>query len=169
MANQDLYVLCGPPGSGKSTWAKKFFSTYYLPHHYKIISRDNIRFALLDENDKYFDKERQVFIEYIKQIQKAIDKGISKVVCDATHLNTSSREKLLDNLDLTNIKSIKMICIMPSLDTCLNRNEKRDGLKYVPRSAIRRMYLGFVDPKEDEKYKELYSIYHFFNEESANE
>lgn len=165
MANQDLYVLCGPPGSGKSTWAKKFFSTYYLPRHYKIISRDDIRFALLDENDKYFDKEQQVFKEYIRQIQEAIDNGVSKVVCDATHLNTSSREKLLDNLDLTNIKSIKMICIKPSLNTCLERNEKRDGLKHVPRSVIRRMYLSFIYPEEDKKYRNLYNIYHFFNEE----
>lgn len=165
MVNQDLYILCGPPGSGKSTWAKKFFSTYYLPHHYKIISRDDIRFALLDENDKYFNKEQQVFKEYIRQIQEAIDNGVSKVVCDATHLNTFSREKLLDNLDLTNIKSIKMICIMPSLNTCLERNEQRGGLKHVPRSVIRRMYLGFVYPEEDKKYRNLYNIYHFFNEE----
>lgn len=169
MTKQKLYVLCGPPGSGKSTWAKQFFSTYYLPHQYKIISRDDIRFALLDENDEYFSKENQVFIEYINQIQSAIDSGVLHIVCDATHINTKSREKLLNNLDLSKIDCINMMCIMPSLNTCLERNEMRQGRQKVPRGIVRRMYFNFENPKEDVKYSDKYRIYYFFNEVNNNE
>lgn len=158
MAEQKLYVLCGPPGSGKSTWAKKFFSTHYLPHQYKIISRDDIRFALLDENDEYFSKENQVFMEYINQIQSAIDSGVLHIVCDATHLTERARNNVLDKLDLSNIDIIHIFCFLPSLNVCLERNEMRQGRQKVPRGIVRRMYFSREIPSQEEKYGNLYRI-----------
>lgn len=55
MAN--LYILSGCPGSGKSTWAKSHINPYFD----KYVSRDDIRFSLVKENEEYFSKEKEVY------------------------------------------------------------------------------------------------------------
>lgn len=47
MAN--LILMCGVPGSGKSTWAKQ-----HLKPSDVYISRDEIRFSLVAENGRIF-------------------------------------------------------------------------------------------------------------------
>ena len=66
------------------------------------VSRDIIRFNLLDENDDYFDKETLVFKLFIKAIQDSLNNN-NNVIADATHLNLGSRQKLLSNLNLDNV------------------------------------------------------------------
>ena len=44
-----LYISCGIPGSGKSTFLKKHFGPDEL-----IVSRDDIRFQVLGEAEEYF-------------------------------------------------------------------------------------------------------------------
>ena len=51
-----LYLMMGIPGSGKSTYAKQFA----LRNKIQYISRDEIRFSLLQPTDGYFDKENEV-------------------------------------------------------------------------------------------------------------
>ena len=60
-----LYILCGPAASGKST-----FSHFLVQdkNSYKIVSRDAIRFSLVNENEEYFSKEKEVFRTYIAEI-----------------------------------------------------------------------------------------------------
>ena len=50
-----LYVMCGGPGSGKSTWIKKNLPTF--KGYTKVVSRDEIRFSLVKEGEEYFSKE----------------------------------------------------------------------------------------------------------------
>ena len=60
-----LWLLAGIPGSGKSTWIqnhRKFFA-----EDNAVISRDQIRFALLGENDDYFSKENEVWQQYVEK------------------------------------------------------------------------------------------------------
>ena len=143
----NLYVMCGVPGSGKSTYANKQPDSI-------VISRDEIRFSLVSEDEEYFSKETKVFWEFIAQIQAALDTpGTPKnIYCDATHITEGSRNKLLDALDLSNVKNITCIVIHPSLDKTLERNEQRTGRTYVPRGVIRRMYYQFERPENDTKY-----------------
>ena len=47
----DIYIVCGPAGSGKSTWIKECRKDNDF-----VISRDEIRFVLMDMfNTDYFD------------------------------------------------------------------------------------------------------------------
>ena len=152
-----LYVACGIPGSGKSTTFRsiKEIVDSIGKNTFEIVSRDAIRFAKLRENKniQYFDKEKEVWKEYVDTIQKYLDEKIDFVVADATQLNQKSRNKLLDSLNLEGIKIIPFSFEFPR-ETCLNRNElrKNDELAYVPRGVIRRMNEQFEKPTFSEKY-----------------
>lgn len=148
-----LYVMIGIPGSGKSTFAKKLKA--------EIVSRDEIRFSFLkNENEPYFKYEDKVFKKFIQTIQKCLDKG-NDCIADATHLNVKSRYKLLYNLNLENVDIIPII-MNTNLKTCLKRNEKREGLKKVPKETIINMSNNLEFPNEYEtnlfNYKEIITV-----------
>ena len=53
-----LYLMMGVAGSGKSTYAKNILKDGDI-----YISRDEIRYSLLTEEDDYFAKENEVIKE----------------------------------------------------------------------------------------------------------
>lgn len=140
-----LYIMCGCPGSGKSTYAKNTFPEAWY------ISRDEIRFTFINENDEYFSKEDKVFKEFIKEINFALSIG-KEIVADATHLNPKSRMKLLSNLNIDKEKTeVHAVVMQTPLKTCIKHNENRRGTKsYVPKSVIKRMYYCFTQPTTEE-------------------
>ena len=142
--------MCGPPGTGKSTWVKNFIES--AENQVKVVSRDEIRFAKLQESEDYFNKENEVFDDFIKQLNDALhDNQYDAVVADATHLTQRSRNKVLDQLDLENVEIIPVV-MLTSMTTALARNEKRTGRARVPVSVIKRMFYQFEIPNDNEKY-----------------
>lgn len=141
-----LIIMCGCPGSGKSTWIKEELkkSIYTV----KVVSRDEIRFGLLAENDAdYFAKEKAVFSLFCKEISDALANDyIDIVIADATHLNKRSRAKLLNNIKLPNKCIIEAVCLETPLDECLRRNAERTGLALVPEDALIQMYENYKRP-----------------------
>ncbi len=142
----NLYIMCGAPGSGKSTWIRKHVKEPY------VISRDAIRFSMITDEDDYFGKEKEVFKTFIRYIQESIDSDETPIdiYADATHITKASRDKVLNALDLSNVDNITVVVVRPSLAETLRRNNKRSGLARVPASAIRRMWFQFERPEEDE-------------------
>ena len=145
-----LYVMCGCPGSGKSTFCKTHFE-----NDVKYVSRDDIRFSLVKEDEEYFSHENEVFDKYISEIKDGLTYG--DTIADATHLNSGSRTKLLRNLG-NSLKDCEVIAVVvkTSLDTCINRNEKRiDTRSYVPISVIKNMYVSFSMPRFEEGFDKI--------------
>ena len=140
-----LYVMVGIPGSGKSTYAKKNFPDAWY------ISRDEIRFDLVAENEEYFSKEDEVFDEFIKEINFALSIG-KEVIADATHLNSRSRMKLFSHLNINKEKTeVTAIVMRTPLNVCIKRNEGRKGTRsYVPPQVIKRMYYSLRQPSTEE-------------------
>lgn len=131
-----LYLLCGLPASGKSTWAKEYANESRRVVH---ISRDAVRFSMVDDAEPYFKAEKRVFSQFIKSTQQAIDdKNIDFIFVDATHLNSISRHKVLDRLDLKDINVVAVAFCTP-LDICLERNSQRKGRERVPDHIIQDM------------------------------
>lgn len=151
---KQLIIMSGASGSGKSTWVEKH--SILFPGHTKVASRDQIRFSILKDDEDYFAHENEVYNKFIKEIKNGLE-NCDTTIADATHLNITSRTKLLRNLG-TNLKGIKVIAVVikSSLQTCLAQNEMRKGRSLVPKSQIRRMYYQFTIPTLDEGFDEIW-------------
>lgn len=152
-----LYLMCGIPGVGKSTW---------IQNHKKcidgcvcVVSRDAIRFSLVPEGEEYFSREDEVYDKFVKDICAGLA-AADNVIADATHLNIGSRTKLLravgKYVDLSDVEVNAIVLDMP-LDLALERNElRKDTRAYVPRGVIRRMASSFKQPEFIEGFKKIY-------------
>lgn len=142
----DLYLMCGVPGAGKSTFLKNKIKK----NNSVIISRDAIRFSIVKLNEEYFSHEDEVVKIFWEQINKALAEN-KDVFVDQTSLTSRSRKWLLQHV--TGYEHANIIWIDEDLETCLKRNEERRGTRsYVPESSIRRMYNQFVKPSLDEGF-----------------
>lgn len=161
-----LWILVGVPGSGKSHWIANHIS--YFTGTTNIISRDVIRFNLLEENDEYFAKEKEVFETFVRQIKNSLDRN-ENTIADATHLNGNSRGKLLRALgDSLEDVEINAIVIDTCLAKCLEQNNLRKGRKIVPETALRNMFSSFTMPTLKEGFDNIY-IYRKANDKITYE
>ena len=149
-----LWMTVGIPGAGKSYWITNHID--FFTGSVRIISRDAIRFNLLGENDNYFSKEKEVFNSFVNNIKDSLNKNENKIA-DATHINGSSRGKLLRALgDSLKDVEINVIVIDTCLAKCLEQNEKREGRSIVPETAIRNMWSNFSMPVLEEGFDNIY-------------
>ena len=161
MKVKNLWIMCGPSGSGKSYFAK---NNLVNGDNWCYISRDQIRYSTITENDKYFSKEKLVFDLFADSVIDALrDPTYTDVIADATHLNWASRRKLLNSTHLLN-NEYPFIHIIPvwvntNIDTSLKRNENRTGKEHVPEEEIRKMYARRRHPRYDEfKYTAIMEV-----------
>lgn len=162
-----VFLLCGAPGCGKSSWAKHQMMMAQMPNRCVRISRDDIRFSMIHGDEEYFSKEKEVFAEFIRQIQNAIDKHMDQIYVDATHLNRYSRAKTLRNLRLDGVQLIA-VDFQYSLETCLARNARREGLALVPEDVLRSMYNVYEAPQFTEGKFNFHRIIHISEERNEN-
>ena len=116
-------------------------------------SRDAVRFSMVHTPEEYFSREDEVFNEWIKQIYDALTQPfIEDIYIDATHLTDKARDKVLNRLPKEYIGEIINVFFKVPLEVCLERNSHRDGMTFVPPSAIKNMYKILTYPK---KYKTI--------------
>lgn len=141
-----LYILCGAPGSGKSTWIRKNMENLFNNQKNVVVSRDDIRFSLLAENDEYFSREKEVYNIFVSEIVKNLKLGYN-VFADATHINHKSRAKLINAINsLYQDYEICFIFFDVCLAVCLKHNAQRKGRTYVSPQIIERMFYNITVP-----------------------
>ena len=155
---KNLYIMCGIPGSGKSTWIKKQLEQ--KPGVW--CSRDKVRFSIITDQDAYFSKEDEVFNKWVGEIQAALNnpEGPDDVYADATHVNEVSRNKILNRLNVTNV-NLKAVNFIIPLEVCQSRNLERSGRSVVPAAVIEDMYRTFIPATAEEKngrFKEIITV-----------
>lgn len=149
-----IIMMCGIPGSGKSTFCHKHLTDY------TYISRDQIRFSLLNDTDDYFAKEKEVMKKFLEKINMCIQWG-NDFIIDATHLTKSSRRKILSQLilpPLYPINEVYCIYMKTDLKLALERNSKRTGRKLVPNDVIKKMYEDLEEPELNEGFEKIITI-----------
>ena len=147
--NKTLWIMCGAPDSGKSWFAK---NKLMKDSNWDYISRDEVRFSMIKDDEEYFSHETAVFNAFIGKITFALEYGNDNIIADATHLNWGSRRKLLKALEkyisLGNVDIIPVV-IDAKLEDVFEHNKFRDGRARVPEETIRRMYSSISDPAKD--------------------
>ena len=150
MDKKKVYLMCGPAGSGKSTWIRNNATPGVSAH----ISRDRIRFSMVKEDEYYFSREDEVYMMFVQQIGRALSyetKWVDEIYIDATHLTKKSREKLVGELDsLCPNFDLIVVIVKPELEQCLAQNAQRSGREFVPETVIRNMYESFQHPLNDD-------------------
>lgn len=146
--------MSGAPGSGKSTWIQNHKDAFVGTT--KIVSRDEIRFSIIADDESYFSRENEVYKAFVEEIKKGLT-YYNNVIADATHLNINSRGKLLRALgeSLENVE-VNIIVMDTCLAKCIEQNKWREGRSYVPESAIRNMFNSFSMPTLEEGFDNIY-------------
>jgi predicted kinase len=146
-------MLCGLPGSGKSTYAERLA----VEEDFIIHSSDNIRAELGDVNDQ--SKNEEVFNLLHQRVKSSLN-NMHNVLYDATNLNRRRRMAFLR--ELKNIPCRK-ICVLVAApwEVCLAQNSARD--RQVPEEVMERMYKSFQMPSTCEGFDEV--IVHYKKEE----
>jgi len=152
-----LYILCGPSGCGKTTWATNFMKEH---NDIRYVSRDEIRFQLVNPDESYFSREKEVFRRFANTIRYTLVDGFD-CIADATHLNEFSRRKLTQAIDMY-FKDYEIVYVSfnVNVDTCIEHNTNREGRANVPETVIRNMCRDFRAPsiEEDERAKEVIEV-----------
>jgi predicted kinase len=148
MAN--LYVLCGIPGCGKSSWARN------LMPRVPVVSSDSIREEMGDVNDQ--TRNSAVFDQFHARIGYLLSTGMD-VVADSTALDTMARERL--RTVAKNHRADVHLIYFSNLTQAVMRNRQRE--RQVPEDVMQRMgdkYENFMLrlPQEAREYKSITEI-----------
>ena len=146
-------LMCGIPGSGKSTYADRLAAEEKFIVH----SSDKIREELGDVNDQ--SRNEEVFKILHNRIKDDLRNG-NNVVFDATNLNRKKRVAFIK--ELKNIPCEKICVLMATpWELCLDQNFERE--RHVPANVMKRMIRNFQMPSVFEGFDEV--IVHYEKEE----
>lgn len=150
-----LYMLCGIPASGKTTWAMNFIKKHSDEQEIHYVSRDSIRFELVEPQEEYFSHEKDVFHIFFSVIAAFLSTNVD-VIADATHLNKKSRAKLIRAIDtvFSDYNIIYVYFNIP-IEECARRNAKREGRARVPETVLEQMYHQYREPHFNEDMRAI--------------
>ena len=146
-----MIMLCGLPGSGKSTYADSIRCNGERPI---IHSSDEMRKKLYNDESCQEDNAK-VFQRLHKEIKEDLISG-KDVVYDATNISKKKRMAFLESIRNINCENICVV-IATTLEACLFNNRCRS--RVVPEEAIKRMYRSWTPPHFSEGFTRI--IYHF--------
>lgn len=131
-----VYVMCGVPGSGKTTTSKKMTEELGLE-----------RFS--------FDEMHCFSLEsFMRPALEALQQGRS-VVLDTVNLRVNVRKKVLQAM--AGIPCKKVVVYMDtSLDECIRRNANREA--HLPEHVIQSTYRALQKPTLDEGWDEVQEV-----------
>lgn len=128
-----IIVMAGKPASGKSSIAENLEQVLVDA---KWISRDEIRFSLLQPGEDYFAHEDEVLEKFWDDIAASVQEHEYTII-DATHLSRKARMQLFMGVgNSLAANQVTFVWVNCSTSECLRRNAKRKGMRRVPDATI---------------------------------
>lgn len=152
-SKQDVIVLYGAPGSGKSSFYRQYLSSYTR------LAND-----VLNVSDKKF----------IQLAQDAISSG-KNVVIDNTNSKREKRVEIVELARKLKVDSVRCLVLTTSKDVCLAQNalrkvEREENMsKAVPSVAIHTFFKRAVPPTGSEGFDEIIEVSHVPHETMSDE
>ena len=142
-----IYILCGLPASGKTTWRNKKIEDKSLD----VVCFDDIRSIIFGHQ---FHQEAEPHIVALgKSMAEMLVRQGRSLIIDTTGLTHGLRSHWIKLAQKNNFKSV-VVWFDTSVEECIKRNLKRDSK--VPEDVIIRMNNGFISPDQEfENFDEL--------------
>ena len=139
-----LIVLSAMPGSGKSTWAKKYQEEH---PHTLIVSSDQIRYELTGSTQD-FSKQKEVWELFSLRIHEYANKYDDvTVILDALNDLNSLREKYVK--ENPEFDRYELVLFPRTLEQVRHFNKQRDGQSIVPDDQLEMLINKWEQPSEE--------------------
>ena len=147
-------ILSAIPGSGKSTWARKYAEEH---PNTKIVSSDGLREEFGGRVNN-FDHEKEVWETFMNRIHEYGREEEVTVIADATMITNAYRKYYYDNTPEFDTH-ILVFFDLP-YEVCQFQNKLRQHSAVVPEYAMKRMHEQFEQPSEEVKslYDEIITV-----------
>ena len=136
----EMFLMCGHPGSGKSTYARDFAKE----GHYRYLSIDDM-YATFNGDPTSHDNKFDVWMTFWRQIHAAEMAG-HDIVVDTNAPTRLDRDEFLNWFPSF---EHHLIWIDAPTSLCLKNNQKRS--RVIPKEQMNNMFLFFEAPKDDER------------------
>jgi len=149
-----IIVMVGPAGSGKSTYADILARTMNARGLFTVVvGSDDIRAALYGDASDQRDPAR-VFNLMWEHSCEGLNNGLN-VIYDATNLNSKRRAALVKKIKELYGKSVECVCMymVASCDACIERQKYR--ARKVPEKVIRSQFSHLNPPEYDEGWDQI--------------
>lgn len=142
-----IKILCGIPGSGKSTWCKQSLA----PNTAVVLCADEFRLAMTGRD--YYPPVEEFVWGCVKITARVLLARGMTVVIDETNITVNARRRWIQLAQEMN-KKIECHYFDEPFDVCARRN--RDREKRVPDSVLQRMHDQFEPPVPEEGFAAVY-------------
>lgn len=144
---KQLILMAGIPGSGKSTWCRKYQKTH--PNVF-IIDTDETRKKITGSYLIFPEHMEVIFDEMIRESNEIFKNtpGDCTVIEDSIFLEDYRRNYYMDRLKGYD-RSLLFMIKMHDYSICYRQNRMRPKDKWVPDDVIDRMIQQYVDPSPE--------------------
>ena len=157
-----LIIMCGPPGTGKTTKAQEVFERVTARgFSAEVVSKDDIRLKYLTEEDDFWAHEDKVMRDYKARLLYSLMSN-DYTIADASHLLEQQRQDLINYLHQHCeyfFITIVAAGVKTPMKLAIERDAAREGRRKVGAAIIKQMYEIFECPEQNNSQK--YITYYF--------
>ena len=152
-----MILLSAIPGSGKSTWAKRYQKEHPNTH---IVASDEVR-KRISGGTQVFTNEPLVWETFLNDLNSFANQDDVTVIADATNLQNRYRRYYLENTPAYD-RHILVLFNTP-FEICLEQNRHRSPERIVPDHAMVSLYEEYEEPTQEilNLYDEVIRVEHY--------